>query len=59
LLTTNTLDNAIARPAHIGFINPSAASGIAAALYANAQNTLALIVRSVARESKIASVTRR
>jgi hypothetical protein len=32
LLTTNTLENAIAKPAHIGFKYPSAANGIAAAL---------------------------
>ena len=38
---------------------PAAASGIAATLYANAQNTLALIVRSVARDSRMASTTRR
>ena len=32
LLTTKTLENAIAKPAHIGFMYPSAARGIAAAL---------------------------
>jgi len=32
LVTTNTLENAIANPAHMGLSNPSAAMGIAAAL---------------------------
>jgi hypothetical protein len=32
LVTTKTLENAIASPAHIGFINPLAAIGMAAVL---------------------------
>jgi hypothetical protein len=47
LVTTKTEDEAIARPAHIGFSRPEAASGIAATLYAKAQNTLVRIVRNV------------
>jgi hypothetical protein len=31
-VTTKTLENAIAKPAHIGFKRPLAATGIAAAL---------------------------
>jgi hypothetical protein len=32
LITTNTLENAMAKPAHIGFSSPRAAMGIAAVL---------------------------
>ena len=52
LVTTNTDENAIAPAAIIGFSSPSAASGIAATLYANAQNRLPLIVASVRRDER-------
>src|SRR5690625_735104 len=58
-VTTNTEENAIAAPAIIGLSRPSAASGIAATLYANAQNRLPLIVPSVRLESRIASTAAR
>src|SRR4051812_32343804 len=46
-VTTNTLENAIAAPAMTGDSRPDIASGMAATLYANAQNRLPLIVPSV------------
>src|SRR6476469_9953506 len=46
---------AIVRPASIGFSRPAAASGIAATLYANAQNRLPLITARVRRDRRIAS----
>src|SRR5690606_13446530 len=55
LVTTKTELNAIASPAIIGSRKPRAASGIAATLYAKAQNRLPLMVRSVARDSRTAS----
>src|SRR5262249_40310958 len=59
LLTTNRLDTAIAAAAMIGFNSPATASGIAATLYANAQNRLLLIVRSVLRARRMASTAAR
>src|SRR5690606_28015395 len=59
LPTTNTLENAIAAPASIGFSSPSAASGIAAVLYAKAQNRLPLMVERVRRDRRIASAAAR
>jgi hypothetical protein len=44
LLTTNTLEKAIAPAAMIGLSRPATASGIAATLYAKAQKRLASIV---------------
>src|SRR5699024_3955016 len=58
-VTTNTEENAMAAPAIIGLSRPSAASGIAATLYANAQNRLPLIVPSVRFDSRIASTAAR
>ena len=46
-VTTNTDENAIAAPATVGLSSPATANGIAATLYANAQNRLPRIVRSV------------
>ena len=54
-MTTNTLENAIAAPATTGDNRPDMASGMAATLYANAQNRLPLIVPSVRRDRRIAS----
>src|SRR5699024_5810093 len=55
LETTSTEDSDIAAAAMSGLSSPIAARGIAARLYPNAQPRLVLIVRSVARESAIAS----
>ena len=54
-VTTKTELAAIVRPASIGFSKPAAASGIAATLYANAQNRLPLITARVRRDSRMAS----
>src|SRR4051812_14136307 len=59
LETTNTELNAMAAPAIIGLSSPAAAKGIAATLYANAQNRLPLMVLSVRRDSRIASAAAR
>ena len=58
-VTTNTDENAIAPAAITGFSSPNAASGIAATLYAKAQNRLPLIVASVRRDRAIASAAAR
>src|SRR5699024_9864669 len=55
LVTTKTLEKAIAAPASIGFSSARAATGIAAALEAKAQNRLPLMVPRVRRDSRIAS----
>src|SRR5699024_5407305 len=55
LLTTKTLEKAMAAPAIIGLRRPSAASGTAATLYANAQKRLPLMVARVRRLSRMAS----
>ncbi len=57
-MTTNTLLNAIAAAARMGLSRASIATGIAATLYANAQNRLPLMVPRVRRASRIASGTR-
>src|SRR4029453_974748 len=59
LETTRTELNAIATPAIRGLSRPAAASGMAAMLYANAQNRFPLIVRSVRRERRMASAAAR
>src|SRR5690606_13103600 len=58
--TTNTELKAIAAPASIGASRPRAASGIAATLYAKAQNRFVRMTPSVLRERRTASpATRR
>src|SRR5690606_2391312 len=47
LPTTNTLDRAMAAPASMGLSSPRAAIGMAATLYANAQNRFDLMVPRV------------
>ena len=59
LPTTETLENTIARLATTGLRSPIAASGMAAMLYPNAQARFCLIVRSVARLRRMASLAAR
>src|SRR5690606_38395386 len=58
-VTTRTELSAIAAPAIIGLSRPVAASGIAATLYANAQNRFCLMIRNVAREMRTAAAAAR
>src|SRR4051812_49374533 len=53
--TTLMLDSAIAAPASTGLSSPAAAIGTAATLYPNAHARFCRIVRSVARDRRIAS----
>ncbi len=57
MATTKSEDSVIAAEAMIGLRKPSAASGIAAALYPKAQARLRRMVRKAARASPIASGT--
>src|SRR6266540_3942636 len=59
LVTTKTLEKAITAAATIGLRYPATARGIAATLYAKAQERLPLIVRRVRRASRIASAAAR